>query len=292
MKALVWLKLGRVSNLPTVWSNALAGSVLAGAGLGEGLSARFSVALAGVLSLYYVGGMYLNDAFDRHIDARERPERPIPAGLVSARAVFTLGFGMLALGILLTWWLAASSPAPTSALLSGLVLAALIVVYDAYHKQNPVSPLVMGLCRVMVYVTAAYTAAGAAPPAVWLGALALLSHLIGLTYAAKQENLASFTGVWPLAFFLVPVGYGLLVALNHPTALAFLALYTLWLAYSLRLLMPGRTRSIPGAVVRLIAGISLLDALLLAAAGATELALVALTLAALTRLAQRFVPGT
>lgn len=288
MNLTVWLRLGRVSNLPTVWSNALAGSILSGAEP----SYWFSAALAGTLSLYYVGGMYLNDAFDRQSDQRERPERPIPAGLVSARTVFALGFCMLALGVLLTWWLAANSPRPESALLSGIVLAALIVLYDAYHKQNPLSPLVMGLCRVMVYVTAAYAATGTAPGAVWLGALALLSHLIGLTYAAKQENLASFTGVWPLAFFLVPVGYGLALGLNRATTLGFLALYTLWVGYSLHLLMPGRRRSIPGAVVRLIAGISLLDGLLLAAAGATELGVVALALGALTRLAQRFVPGT
>ena len=36
------------------------------------------------MSLFYVGGMYLNDYFDRAIDARERPERPIPAGDISA----------------------------------------------------------------------------------------------------------------------------------------------------------------------------------------------------------------
>jgi len=28
---LVWLRLGRISNLPTVWSNVLAGTLLAGA---------------------------------------------------------------------------------------------------------------------------------------------------------------------------------------------------------------------------------------------------------------------
>ena len=35
--------------------------------------------------MFYIGGMYLNDAFDRDIDARERPERPIPSGHVGAR---------------------------------------------------------------------------------------------------------------------------------------------------------------------------------------------------------------
>ena len=69
----VALRLGRVSNLPTVWTNALAGLVLAGQ---AGWDPRIPPLLL-ALSLFYVAGMYLNDAFDREIDARERPERPI-----------------------------------------------------------------------------------------------------------------------------------------------------------------------------------------------------------------------
>ncbi len=69
------LKLGRVSNLPTVWTNVLAGTVLAA---GTVQSWRTGLVLL-AMSLFYVGGMYLNDYFDRAIDARERPQRPIPA---------------------------------------------------------------------------------------------------------------------------------------------------------------------------------------------------------------------
>ena len=83
MKLGVWLRLGRVSNLPTVWSNVLAALALSG-GLSQaaGIPALHVALLAAAFSLFYVGGMYLNDAFDRHIDARERPQRPIPSGQV------------------------------------------------------------------------------------------------------------------------------------------------------------------------------------------------------------------
>jgi len=47
------------------------------------------------MSLMYVGGMYLNDYFDRAIDADERPGRPIPAGDISAALVAAIGFGLL-----------------------------------------------------------------------------------------------------------------------------------------------------------------------------------------------------
>jgi 4-hydroxybenzoate polyprenyltransferase len=288
----VWLRLGRVSNLPTVWSNTLAGSVLAGSALAPPLGWQAALCLA--LSLFYVGGMYLNDAFDREIDGKERPERPIPSGMVRASTVFGIGFLLLLFGVLCSFFLArAHDPAHGLGTLgAGLALATAIVVYDLYHKKNPLSPLLMGLCRVLVYVTAATAAAGTPSPRVWLGAAALLSHLIGLTYAAKQENLRAIQNLWPLGFMLLPVAYGIFLGLNQPWVLACAGVYLAWLAYSLSFLVRREGRSIPGGVVRLIAGISLLDATLLAATGALELALVAMLLCGATRLAQRYVPGT
>ena len=91
-----YLLLGRVSNLPTVWTNTLAGCALAGAAVGPGRLALLALAF----SLLYTGGMYLNDAFDRESDARERPERPIPSGRIGARPVFAIGFALLAAGVL------------------------------------------------------------------------------------------------------------------------------------------------------------------------------------------------
>ncbi len=97
----VALKLGRISNLPTVWTNTLAGVVLAGGAIGD---ARVPWLLL-ALSLCYVAGMFLNDAFDREFDARHRPERPIPSGEVSAITVFGAGFAMLAVGVALLAWI-------------------------------------------------------------------------------------------------------------------------------------------------------------------------------------------
>ncbi|HEY0550448.1 MAG TPA: UbiA family prenyltransferase, partial [Verrucomicrobiae bacterium] len=71
------LLLGRVSNLPTVWSNCLAGWLLGGGGEWP----QFAV-LCGGATLLYVGGMFLNDAFDAEFDAQHRRERPIPSGAI------------------------------------------------------------------------------------------------------------------------------------------------------------------------------------------------------------------
>ncbi len=284
----VALRLGRVSNLPTVWSNVLAGTVLAG-----GLPPMAPVAplalLVVAVSLFYLAGMFLNDAFDRRIDARERPERPIPAGEVDAAAVFAAGFGMMAAG------LAVLAPLGWRALLAGAVLCALILLYDAWHKRNPLSPLLMGLCRARVSGTAGLAVTPAPAPALWLGAAALLAWVVGLTHVARRETLADPGALWPLAFLAAPFAVAAALAGAAPAAWAAwaaLAAFAAWTGYALSLVaLPGR-RDIGGAVAAFLAGIALLDAAMMAAAGSAAGAVAALLAFLLARLLQRYIPAT
>jgi 4-hydroxybenzoate polyprenyltransferase len=284
------LRLGRISNLPTVWTNVLAGALLAGGTLAD---ARLPLLML-ALSMFYVGGMFLNDAFDREFDARHRPERPIPSGQVSATQVFTFGFALLAAGM--AGVAVASRDAQGMpgwrALAAGAALAAAIVFYDAHHKGNALSPLIMGLCRVLVYLTAAYGVAAALPPAVLLAAIALLCHLIGLTYIAKQEHLDRIGSLWPLAFLAVPVLYGLVLAMAAPAVWPPLALYVGVLVFALRLLRRRARGDVPRAVVLLIAGMSVLDAVVLAGSSHGLAAALAAAAFVLTLALQRWVSGT
>ena len=286
MKLATALRLGRVSNLPTVWTNVAAGLVLSGAQP----DAALALSLCLAMSCFYVGGMYLNDAFDRGYDARERPERPIPAGEVRASTVFTVGFGLLAAGVALVAALAlrgAGTGWPP--VLSALALAGVIVFYDMHHKGNPLSPLVMACNRGLVYVTAALAArVGFTVELAW-GALALLCYLIGLTYVAKQENLRAISNLWPLVFLAVPFSY--VKALALPVSLVLYLALAAWIALSLRLLF-GPRRDVKRAVTQLIAGIALLDAMLVASQGHTALAVACLAAFAATLFLQRYVPGT
>jgi len=86
--------------------------------------------------------------------------------------------------------------------------------------------------------------------------------------------------------------YGIGLGLTEPWVLAFLALHSGFVLHALGFLARGPRRSIPAAVVRLIAAISLLDALLIAAVAPPALALLAALMCVLTRLGQRYVPGT
>lgn len=169
------LRLARVSNLPTVWSNVLAASVLAG-GVETGALAWVLVAM----SALYTGGMVLNDAFDREIDARERPERPLPSGQISLGAVWIIGASLLAAGV----GVLASFGAGGA--MGGAALAVAILLYDAWHKGNSLSPVIMGLCRALVYVTTALAAGAALSPAILGAALILLLYVVALTQLAKR----------------------------------------------------------------------------------------------------------
>src|SRR5262245_57219178 len=130
------LILGRVSNLPTVWSNCLAGWILAGTGPLD----RLALLIAGGTFLYFAG-MYFNDAFDATFDRQHRPERPIPSGAISLTAVWQWGLVWLCLGLTCLWPLG-----PVTAALATL-LAATIFVYDAIHKIFAFSPVLMAACR-------------------------------------------------------------------------------------------------------------------------------------------------
>ncbi|HEX6978848.1 MAG TPA: UbiA family prenyltransferase [Alphaproteobacteria bacterium] len=283
------LRLGRVSNLPTVWTNTLAGIVLAGGAAEPG----FALALLAAVSLYYVAGMYLNDAFDRDIDARERPERPIPAGLVAAATVFAAGFGMLAagFGLLVALCYVDADGSTWGAGVAGLALAAVIVLYDWHHKGNPLSPVLMGLCRVLVYLVAGFATIAAPAPALYLGAVLLLCYLVGLTYAAKFETRARLDRLWPLAFLAAPFIYGAGALADAVSGILYVIFFA-WVAYALSFLIIPTRINVPRAIGYLIAGISLLDAMLIATQGQAALAALAVAGFALTLLLQRYVPGT
>src|SRR3954447_19272886 len=92
-----YLLLARFSNLPTIWTNVLAGTIVSGAAFVRADVGRLCLAM----SALYTAGMFLNDAFDREFDAEVRPDRPIPAGDVSVRETFAIGWLLLASGLLL-----------------------------------------------------------------------------------------------------------------------------------------------------------------------------------------------
>lgn len=272
-----WLALARISNAPTVVSNAIAGAALAGGSGAIGTIAPVAVAMV----LFYTAGMVCNDVLDVDVDRRERPERPLPSGQISIRAAVAATVGLFAIGEALLLAISAG------AALAGLVLIAAIVLYDAWHKGNVLSPVLMGACRALVYVVAALAVADEVRGVVWGAAGLVLLFVVGLTEVAKARE-RSLGSLWPVVAVLAPAAVWAREVRSAAVALLSLAfvaatVHALWLALARRATGP--------AVGHLIATVALLDALAIAAVGGSTAAIVtclaafAATLALQTRIA-------
>lgn len=225
-RARAYLLLARVSNLPTVWTNVLAAVVVAG-GPRESLMAAMAA-----VSLFYMGGMVLNDAFDAGVDAAMRADRPIPAGDVTRTEAFVLGVALIALGEILL--LAVTHPRP--ALAWGLGLATAIVFYDFKHKGQAFGPVVMGLCRALVYCVAAAGAMGTVSSPVFIAAALMWAYIIALTWVAKHAGLG-YAVPWMLAGICLVDAAAL--AVSGEPSLAALAATGFMLTLALQRVVPG-----------------------------------------------------
>jgi 4-hydroxybenzoate polyprenyltransferase len=278
------LVLGRVSNLPTVWSNCLAGWWLGGGGNFWKLPFLF----LGV-SLLYTGGMFLNDAFDEEFDRQRRAERPIPSGKISAQLVWRLGFGQLALGIFLLLFLGKLAAA------LAFVLAIFILIYDALHKVITVSPWLMGACRFWVYVIAGTTGIyGLNGWPIFCGA-ALALYVVGLSYVARRESFRGPIPYWPLLLLAAPIILAMLMNAGEfrLSAIWISIVLALWIIRGVRTVFLGGEINVGGVVANLLAGIVFVDWLAVAPQiSHTTSAIVFLALFAATNFLQKFVPAT
>ena len=187
-KPRAYLLLARVSNLPTVWTNVLAACVCALAPLDA-----ISIALLS-LSLFYTAGMFLNDVCDVPFDMNARADRPIPNGDVGRGEAAAIVIALLIAAIALLW--RQPYPGPATAWAVALIVA--ITVYDLSHKGKWYGPIVMGLCRALVYGVAASSATGTVATAVLIAAGVMWLYVIALTWVAKAANLG-YAVPWMLA---------------------------------------------------------------------------------------------
>lgn len=276
------LVLGRVSNVPTVWSNCFAGWLLAGGGDWS----RFLL-LTFAATCLYVGGMYLNDAFDASFDQQHRPERPIPSGAIRVETVWACGFGWLGFGLACLFGFGQTT------IICALLLVVAILVYDAIHKIFALSPVLMAACRFSLVLLAASAGRdGITGLSIWT-ALALAAYIIGLSYLARKESTLAAVSLWPCLFLAVPLMLALIVNQGEYLVRAMVlgAAMGLWMVRCLSFALWPPQRNVGRCVSGLLAGIALVD--LLAAwdgslmTGSTFVALFALAL-----LFQRFVPAT
>lgn len=292
------LSLGRVSNLPTVWTNVLAAGALAGVTL----SSAGWLPLLFAMSLFYIAGMYYNDACDHQYDARHQPERPIPAGLISHKQVEVYALLYAVIGLLLVYTARMTAPmaqgtASIGWLTGSIGLLLCIIAYDRHHKNNPLSPLIMAGCRIGVLVTSSYTLAATLPPLLFLAIVAMLAWLTGLTYLAKHEQSVADTGNdwknhWPLALLSVPMIIALVSSFTAPAVLLPLILLVAVAFIAHSRLYKGPPHQKGSAIALMIAGICLVDGIFIASVWGINGALVSFVLFGVTLGLQRWIRGT
>lgn len=176
------LALLRPPNVFTAFADSLAGLVVL---LALGIAVRDrACAILLASGALYLSGIVLNDVFDREIDARERPTRPIPSGAVPVMTAALIGAALMAGGIAIAWWIGRASGT------LALVLAACILIYDGGAKATKLGPLVMGTCRGLDLALGLSTGLAldrAWPPIAVAGPVVLALYVAGLTYIARDE---------------------------------------------------------------------------------------------------------
>jgi 4-hydroxybenzoate polyprenyltransferase len=158
--------------------------------------------------------MVLNDVFDLRTDLLERPERPIPSGRVSPKAARRLGWNLLMLGVMLgigaAFFAGHARPGMVAAL-----LAANIVLYDAWLKRTPGGPLAMGACRMLNVILGMSAMNSPLLAENWLVAGAIGVYIAGVTWFARREaqesRRLSLTG----ATLVMVLGIAMLAWLPH-----------------------------------------------------------------------------
>jgi hypothetical protein len=90
----------------------------------------------------YGGGIVFNDVFDATLDAVERPERPIPSGLVARQQAAVLGTLLFVIGITSAFLVSSVSG------IFACLITLTALTYDKWGKHQAfLGPLNMGLCR-------------------------------------------------------------------------------------------------------------------------------------------------
>jgi 4-hydroxybenzoate polyprenyltransferase len=203
-------------------ADVLAGFAIATGGFEQ--VAPLAALIAASIALY-CAGMILNDVFDVEQDTRERPDRPIPSGLVPLGNARIAGFSLLVIGAIAGGaagylpGVEAAYPWRSGAV--ALAIVASVLLYDGVLKKTPIGPAFMALCRFFNLLLGASIAGvdTVEPARPWtlyfqngelLAAAALATYVLGITLFARTEARDSKPLLLFSGFALMMAGIGLL----------------------------------------------------------------------------------
>jgi len=292
-------------------ADVLAGWCIAGAA-----EWRTLVILSIASASLYAGGVALNDVCDATLDAKERPDRPIPSGAITRKRAAIVAFALLFIGVALaftssivTFDASRLVPEPDTAeqtvawatFIPGFIalgLAAMIVLYDTLLKRIALfGPISMGACRSL-NLALGLGASTSALGAWWPAALLTGAYIAGVTMMARDETLdrPRRIGVVAMLAGLITalLGWGAIALLSERVdsawMLPLLAVFAVTVGSAVvHVWRQPRSEAVQRAVARAILGVALLDAAITAGFASPVYGGVALALLGASALAaQRF----
>ena len=281
-----WLASARAANLPTVWSAVLAGWLLGGQAL-VWLSLTLAMAAA---SSIYIGGCLLGDFFDRGIDARERPDRPLPSGLIPAWKMCAAGIFLLIAGVALA--LANGLGLPEIWLGLGIC----VFLYALLHSRSRILAMfLMPLCRGLLGLCLLPGWDHPATPLFLVYGASLFSYTLGIMCVGITDlEKRAFTGILRLQLLMFIIPLLLILPLSGGGLGPFLAVLPLSISFGLAL-RALRMNEKGSFVSRSLAAFCLLDFFIICALFLppfTPMPLIFPALFLLAILAQKVTPAT
>jgi 4-hydroxybenzoate polyprenyltransferase len=287
-RALALAQLVRLPNVFTAFADILLAASVVGL-FAQPVPLALLLCASGCL---YLSGMAWNDFFDRHDDAKTRPTRPLPSGRIRPRTAALIATGLMLAGVALGF------AVNTTVGLVAVVLAGMIVLYDAVLKHYWVGPVGMGACRFLNVLMGCLAVPLADDretlPFHVAGVVGL--YIVGVTWFARTEEGTSKRGMLIAASTVMLVALGLVAVIPlhfEPGQTPWYFLYLLvvfgfvvgWpIGTAIR--TPSAT-TVQAAVKRCILGLVLLDAVLATAAVGWPGLLIALLLVPATLLGRR-----
>jgi 4-hydroxybenzoate polyprenyltransferase len=227
-----FLQLMRPANIVTSVSDVLAGIAISGFFFSHSFNANqvLPVLLLCISTIgLYGGGVVFNDVFDAELDSVERPERPIPRGVVSIKEAVALGIILLLIGIVSAF---------AYGFFSGFIafiIAIAALIYDKWGKHHAViGPINMGLCRglnLLLGISIVTTSLFqwwyiAFIPVIYIASITMISR--GEVHGGNKNLLY----VASLLYVLV-IGFILYFAIANRVAIIFTAIFLLAFAWGI-----------------------------------------------------------
>lgn len=176
----------RPANIVTAVADIIAGIVISGYFTASEYSLTPVLFLVLATIGLYGGGVVFNDVFDAELDKIERPERPIPSGLVSKQSASLLGLLLLLMAIIAAYFVHNEGLLSLSVLFA-VIIAIAAVVYDKWGKHHALlGPINMGLCRGFNLLLGISIIPAAVTEYWWLGIFPII-YIGAITMISRDE---------------------------------------------------------------------------------------------------------